>query len=178
MIMLRSSLVCVSLLLLAPAGCGGEEDPPAQGELQAGSSAADGSGFVDVVDGDEVELIPGSQGGFHVWINVRVHGAAGALYVERDARRVSDDALVLRGLPQPVEVPAQAMVDWWESPAAGPAFMCPSPIGIQVFDEEIEYTVRLLAADGDTVLAEDQIVLLPRCPDGDQHDFCLQICSG
>ncbi len=175
--MLRSSLVFVTLLFLASACGGGEEEPPTEGELQAGSAAADGTGFIDVVDGDEVELIPGSQGGFHVWLNVRVHGAAGALYVERDARRVVDDALVLRGLPQPIEVPGDAMEGWWESPEAGPAFMCPSPLGIQVFDEEIEYTVRLVDAD-EQVLAEDQIVLLPRCPAGDQHDFCLQICSG
>jgi len=175
--MSRSSLVLVSLVLLASAGCGGEEEPPTEGELEAGSSAVDGTGFIDVVDGDEVELVPGAQGGFHVWINVRVHGAAGALYVERDARRVSDGALVLRGLPQPVDVPTQAMDDWWESPSAGPAFMCPSPLGIQVFDEEIEYTVRLVD-DAEQVLAEDHIVLLPRCPAGDQHDFCLEICSG
>jgi hypothetical protein len=166
-----------ALLLASVLGCGQEPGPSGPGEVEAGSAAADGSGFIEVVDGDQVELIPGAQGGFHVWINVRVHGAAGIFYVERDARRVADDALVLRGIGQPVEVPAEAMEDWWESPTAGPAFMCPTPIGIQVFDQEIEYTVRLVD-ESEAVIAEDHIVLTPRCPAGDQYDFCLEICAG
>ncbi|HTM19602.1 MAG TPA: hypothetical protein VL172_03815 [Kofleriaceae bacterium] len=166
------------VLLLAP-GCAGQEDhpPPGDAELYAGSAAQDGTGFVEVSDGQEVELIPGAQGGFHVWINVRVHAAAGELFVTHEARRVDDDALVLRGLPQPLEVPDSAMDDWWESPAAGPAFMCPAPLGLQVFDQAIEYTVRLTTED-EQVLAEDQVILEPHCPAGDQNAFCLEICAG
>ncbi len=172
-----SARLAILLALLAPA-CGAEEDPPPpDGELEAGSAAFDGTGFVDITDGQEVELIPGAQGGFHVWLAVRVHGTAGELYVRHDARVVDTDALVLRGLLQPIDVPDEAMDDWWQSPAAGPAFMCPSPIGIQVFDQEIRYTVQLVDED-ENVLAEDEVVLLPRCPAGDQNAFCLEICAG
>jgi hypothetical protein len=145
--------------------------------LVAGSAAADGTGFAEVVPGADVELVPGSQGGFHVWIGVRVHGEAGLLLLEREARRDRDDALVLRGVAQAIEVPGDAVVGWWESPTASPAFMCPSPLGLQVYDEEIRFAIRLLDGAGQ-VLAEDELRLTPRCPTGDHHQFCLDICSG
>lgn len=53
----------------------------------------------------------------------------------------------------------------------------PSPIGIRVFDEELVFEVRLLD-NNDRVLARDQVVLTPRCPEGDQAAFCYQICAG
>jgi hypothetical protein len=112
-----------------------------------------------------------------VWINVRVQGVMGDLFLRREARRVSDDALVLRSLRQQLIVPEDAMNDWWESPVASPAFMCPSPIGLKVFDEPIRYTVILNDSD-DVEITRDEIVLTPRCPEGDQHAFCLEICSG
>jgi len=173
--MMRFPLVGL-LLLLAPAACGGEEDPLPTAELQVGGSL-DGISFADVADGDDVELVPGAQGGFHVWISMRVHGAAGSLLVEREARRVSDGALILAAVARPVDIPGDAMEGWWESPEAAPAFMCPSPIGIQVFDQEIEYTVRLVD-ETEAVVAEGGVALVPHCPDGDQHDFCVEICSG
>lgn len=169
------SLVAVS------AGCGGAElpEPPGPGdiEVEVGSAALDGAGFLAVEDGTEVELVPGAQGGFHVWLGMRVRGAAGRLWIEREARRVSDDALVYRGLAQALDLPEEAQDAWWESPLAAPAFMCPTPVGIQVFDEELRFTVRILD-DDDQVVATDEIVLMPRCPTGDQEDFCYVICAG
>jgi len=173
-----------ALALLLPActdgaGSGGGVDggghPPA-GELWVGGAQLDGTGFVDHADGDTVDLVPGAQGGFHVWINVRVENTDGRLYVEREARRVADDVLVLRSPQQVMEVPEDAMSDWWESPTASPAFMCPTPIGVKVWGEQIKYTVRLTDEAGN-VKAEDSLVLVPQCP-ADQMDFCLEICSG
>jgi hypothetical protein len=46
-----------------------------------------------------------------------------------------------------------------------------------VFDEAIRYSVILTDLDG-VVLAEDEVVLTPRCPDGDQAAFCAEICAG
>jgi hypothetical protein len=154
-----------------------EPDPDLLGEALAGSAGADGSGFVPVADGTEVELIPGAQGGFHVWLNVSVHGFAGIVLFERRARRASDDVLVFRGLRQLIEVPDQAMDGWWDNPYATPAFMCPSPIGIKVYDEELVFEIELTDEDGE-VLATDRLRLIPRCPEGEQAEFCRQICAG
>lgn len=166
------------LVVLACTGCDGAGPvDPFEGEILAGISEADGSGFMPVPDGTEVTLEPGSQGGFHVWLNLSVHGLSGQVKVEREARRVVDDGLIYRGQRQNLEIPDDAMLDWWDNPRATPAFMCPSPVGIQVFDEEVQFEVRVLD-ENDDVLAVDQIVLTPRCPTGDDEAFCRRICSG
>src|SRR5688572_3267954 len=108
----------LAALLLASslAACGADEDPVVTvAELLAGGANTDGTGFIDVTEGQDAELVAGAQGGFHVWVNVRVQGAAGALGLVREARRADDGELVLLGLEQPLEVPDEAMTGWWES---------------------------------------------------------------
>src|SRR6185295_10466116 len=107
--LVRYTLLLVSLV--GGAGCPGEGDdditpdgPLPVAELQAGSAALDGTGFVDVQSGQVVDLIAGAQGGFHVWINVKVFGAEGDLGLEREATKVSDGTLVLAGLTAPISV--------------------------------------------------------------------------
>lgn len=167
----------VAICLCAWLAACGEPGVEVPGEIVAGTSGLNGQGFVPLDDGADVELVPGSQGGFHVWVSSRIQGVAGEVYLEREARRVSDEALILRGQRILVDVPASAMDGWWETDDALPAFMCPSPIGIQVFDTEIRIQLRLTDAEG-TVLAEDQMFAVPRCPEGEQRDFCLEICAG
>ncbi|ACY15857.1 hypothetical protein [Haliangium ochraceum] len=192
----RPRVHLVAMLALLPAwlaaGCGADDDPPAvvdaapdatpdarppTGALELGTAAGDGSGFIAVEDGAEVSLIPGAQSGFHVYINMRVRGVAGTVLVERTARRQRDGSLVFRGIRREREIPEEARADWWESPTADTAFMCPSPIGIQVYDEAIVFQTRLLLED-ESVVAEDELVLLVRCPEEQQRDFCLSICAG
>lgn len=175
----RWLLSAIAGLGLACAACTDPEPPPDPpvAELQAGTAAADGSGFVVTETGQDAELIPGAQGGFHIWINFRVHKAAGKLYVRREARLSVDDSLILRGQRALVEVPEDAMTGWWQPASAGPAFMCPSPLGIKVFDTEVAFQVLLENEAGD-LMAEDEIILTPRCPEGDQNAFCKEICSG
>ena len=161
-------------------GCDAEVSPgpdagPLLGDLLVGGALSDGTGFVELVDGADAELVPGAQGGFHVWINVRVQGVAGPLYLEREARRVSDGALVLAGSRRALPVPEDAMETWWESPDAAASFMCPAPVGIRVFDGELLFSVTLSDRDG-AVLAEDELILVPRCPV--DNDRCVTICDG
>jgi hypothetical protein len=174
-----SRAIAITAALVTALGCSElEPEPePAAGEALAGSAAADGSGFVPVDDGAGVELIPGAQGGFHVWLNVKVQGLAGRVLFERRARRVSDGVLVFRGLRQLLDIPEDAMETWWDNPLATPAFMCPSPIGIKVYDEELVFEIEITGEDGE-VLATDQLILVPRCPEGEQAEFCRQICAG
>ncbi|RMH37095.1 MAG: hypothetical protein D6689_21405 [Deltaproteobacteria bacterium] len=168
--------------LAAAVACGGPEpaEPdaaPPVADLAIGTARADGTGFVDVAPGGDVALVPGSQGGFHVWVNVRVRGAAGPLVLWRSARRASDGALVLAASRTAVDVPAAAMETWWEPAAAAPSFLCPAPVGIDIDGEPLEFSVELATGDGD-VLGTAAAVWVPRCPDGDLAALCADICSG
>ena len=155
----------------------GPDAAPSLAELDIGSAEVDGTGFVHTEDGVDVLLVPGSQGGFHIWTGLRVAGATGEFRIVRSARRVRDDALILRASPFAVEVPADAE-GGWEAHNAAPSFMCPSPLGVMVRDETIELVAELRSREDDALLATDTMRVTPRCPDGDHHAFCLEICSG
>ncbi len=165
------------LLLLSALVSACIEVPEAEPTLTLGSAPASGVGFVSADDGQSVELIPGAQSGFHVWLAMRIEGLEGQVFVEHEARRVRDEALVLRGQRRSLDIPSDALMAPWEPENASPAFMCPSPLGLQVFDEEIVYRVRVTNAD-DELLADASIRLTPRCPSGPEEAFCRDICAG
>lgn len=178
--------IIAAVLAAALAACGGAGDEPAApdagaeptGELSLGRGQDDGSGgFIDVADGDDWPLIGGAQGGYHLWTALSARGVEGRVELVREARQVADDSLVLRAPAQVIEVPPSAMEDWWERPESTPSFMCPSPVGIQVYDQPLRLTGWLYDADG-TLLAEDEIVVVPRCPTGDLEEHCLEVCGG
>ena len=88
-----------SLWLILPlmAACGGSDiDPPPllDGKLIIGSSDYSGEGYVEISDGEAVELVPGGQGGFHLWTTLRVRDVRGPLILRREARLVSDGSLI------------------------------------------------------------------------------------
>ncbi len=156
-------------------GCGGAPPPTGSATLALGSAATDGSGFAPLA-GDQT-LVPGAQGGFHVWLKWRVSGMAPEkVHVHRESHRVSDDALVLLA-DDTQDVGAADADGWWELPAARPSFMCPTPIGISVVDERIVFDVTLTTVDGKPV-ARSSAEATVHCPAGDQNAFCLKICSG
>ncbi len=173
----------------ALAACGGgglgpvaPDAAPSSAAVVLGGASDDGGQFVAVEDGADLPLIAGSQGGFHVWTGLRIQGAAGMLRLEREARRVSDDKLVLLASTLALDVPEAAPGEWWQRPdgedlRALPSFMCPTPIGISVRDETLILRAQILD-EGEQLLAEDSLVFVPRCPEGDQADFCVEICSG
>ena len=172
----RALIACACALV----GCGGgktEPPPPGDAMLALGTAASDGSGFVPL--GGDTTLVPGAQGGFHVWIKYRIEGMAPeTVKVHRESRRVSDDALVLLtdGMLD-VGEPGPGDDGWWELPQAVPNFMCPTPIGISVIDERMEFEVTLSTPDG-TTLAKSSAEATVHCPDGDQAQFCAKICAG
>jgi hypothetical protein len=157
---------------------GGEADAGIEpsGELLLGGTEDTGDGFLELADGDDASLIAGAQGGYHVWTKVRARSMQGELRIEREARRVSDGELVLLVPIQELILPDEAMEDWWEEPDAWPNFMCPSPVGIQIYDHEIQFTATVTTVDGELV-GEDRIILVPRCPAGDE-ETCHDRCSG
>jgi hypothetical protein len=100
-------------MLVAALACACADDglPPGDPMFRAGGSAVDGTGFVDLAAGAEVELVPGAQGGFHVWVNVGVQGMTGEYVLEREARQADDGDLILHAITQTIEVPEEAMED-------------------------------------------------------------------
>src|SRR5690349_13232829 len=89
----------VALLLLGSGCCGTDHDPQpptpppvVDAHLELLSPTA-----MPYADAQDVTLVAGAQGGFHVWLSFRVEGLpAGTVAVARTAHRLSDDALVLR----------------------------------------------------------------------------------
>lgn len=164
-----------------PGGAGPDAGAPdaggePSGELLLGGAEDTGIGFVALEDGADAPLIAGAQGGYHVYTGLRARGMKGELRIEREARRVSDEVLVLSVPVRELLIPDEAMEVWWQEPEAWPNFMCPSPIGIQVYDQEVEFAVQVRTVDGELV-GEDTITLVPRCPAGDEQN-CHERCSG
>ncbi|MSP58991.1 MAG: hypothetical protein EXR72_01395 [Myxococcales bacterium] len=169
----------IALLTVAVAACGtgdgGKWVPSGPGQITLGSIAKDGT-WKSLSDGEEVKLEPGAQGGFHVWMKFRAHDVPpGDLTMLRTARRLTDNKLVLKSSgAQKMGAPGDDGL--WELPAAVPMFMCPSPIGLSVVDLPIVFSIVLQDPAGKTI-AENEITLLPRCPD-DARAFCEKICTG
>jgi hypothetical protein len=171
-------MLLIPVLAFLAVGCGGgpvQTMPPGMGSITLGTTALDGSGFVPL-EGDQ-PLVPGAQGGFHIWLKYRVKGMApGKVMVKRPARRVSDDRLLLTTMGAQ-EVGEASADGTWELPNAIPSFMCPAPLGVKVFDEPVVFDVVITTEDG-TVLGEGTAEATPRCEPGAQQPFCEKICTG
>ncbi|MFO0574232.1 MAG: hypothetical protein U1A78_09550 [Polyangia bacterium] len=181
----RGAVALAAAVRLGLAGC--EPPPPPPGQLSLGTIDTQGR-WVDLADvsGDaEVELVPGAQGGFHVWLKYRISGLSGRVRVSRIAERIGPGGTRQRVLTAPstvLELPADG--SRWETPDPIPSFMCPTPIGVSVLDAPVEFLVTMEAADATdqppATLARAAVTLRPRCPpEGDgTRPFCLQICKG
>lgn len=176
---MRSGVVFLSAALLY--ACGGGEPRPDTDELEIGAGASDGSpGFITLTDGQDVTLSPGAQGGFHIFLNIRVDAVdvpgSGALYVDRKARRESTDELVSQTRHRASM--ARSSDGYYDTAMSFRLFLCPTPIGIPVRDEMLVIRIGVLEDEDDTEpKAEGTIRLRPRCP-SDQGDFCARICAG
>lgn len=177
-----------ALLLFATmtfAGCGstGPVGPEPAGELVIGGGHDDGSpGFVELGDTVDLELAPGAQGGFHVYLNVRVPASimnpTNEVYLERQARRETTGELASQARQRARFVRA-ADPAWFETEEPFRMFMCPTPVGVPVRDEVLLLRVRAFEESADTApRAEGELRFRPRCPAGDQAEFCARICSG
>jgi hypothetical protein len=139
---------------------------PAEAEPMLTLGHLDSGAFQQYLPNQDVTLVAGAQGGFHVWLAFQMAPAlSGDAMLERTAHRASDEQLILR-------TQGQIALD---SSEALPMFMCPAPVGISVIDQPIEYRLRFTSASGE--LASGTITLVPHCP-SDQLEFCQRICNG
>lgn len=141
--------------------------------------------YVPIENGQDAELAPGAQGGFHVWLHYKLSGMNGRLVVKRIADRVTlkdggeklDRVLTTEGVQV---VPAG--VQEWQTKEPLPNFMCPTPLGINIIDQLIEMKVVVEDMGGRT-LGQARSRVRVRCPGtvenpDPQREFCLRICSG
>jgi hypothetical protein len=151
-------------------GCDAAPPPPKQqpeSTVQLGVLAADGS-FTSYTDGQDVTLVAGAQGGFHVWMSYLMMPApTGDAALQRTANLASDGTLILRTMSDVTLADAPSM--------PLPMFMCPAPVGLSVLDIPIIYTLEF--SDDNGAIARGQVTLVPHCPP-DQIDFCQRICNG
>ena len=118
-------------------------------------------------------LTPGSQGGFHVWVNVRLTGATAArTRIKHTIRRKSDGTLFSTG-ERTVDVVAG---ETWESSPAWPAFVCPSPLGINILNVPAVIKLELSTIEG-VALGSGEATTTFACPAA-QQAFCESICQG
>ena len=163
-------------------GCGGGPTPPPvlpdasspyPVEVALGGANLDTSGFTTLAG--DITMVPGGQGGFHVWVKYRVTGAgAERVLLNYIARRVSDGRLILRNNIQ-VQLDAAGSEGYWESPVPIPAFMCPSPLGVVVQDQPLQFEFEVRDTAG-ALRGGATATFTPHCPTGDEH--CVDICNG
>lgn len=187
--LVRLAHVALAAAALASGGCGaggGAADmarPPGVIGVELGgiTDVLDpGSAWVPFTDGQQSTLTYGAQGGFHVWMKARlVGGVPGRLVMSKQARRVSDEKLVLRAMSTIEPDATRTDAGAWEMPQATPMFMCPSPIGISVIDEKIRFELTFTDEVGKE-LGHGEVTLVPRCPTDsvDGMLFCQRICTG
>lgn len=166
------------LALCLAAACGHPGGPDGGGgtgvELELGSAPAAGTGFMPM-PGDAT-LVPGAQGGFHVWLSYKVKGTESAVKAAHTVRRELDGKLLSRG-ERRLEVVGGEVGGWWQSETATPVFLCPTPLGVSVIDVDAVFEVTLLDADAKE-LTKQQVKTRLKCPTDAQADFCQRICKG
>ena len=151
-------------------------DGPSDVSVTVGGS--DGTAWQTLDDGADVALHPGAQGGFHVYLHLRVQGLSpGLLTIERVGKRVRDGQVVTRARDRKMLDAAMDGGAWLQITEPMLVFMCPSPIGIGIEDETIRYELDLTDVAGKHGHGEKTVT--PRCPaEADQRTFCERICTG
>jgi hypothetical protein len=165
-------------------GCGGGVTPPPPlpdasspypVEVTLGGANTDSSGFTTLAG--DITMVPGGQGGFHVWVKYRVTGAgAETVLINYNARRVSDGRLILKNNIS-AALGAPGGEGYWESPVPIPAFMCPSPIAVVVQDQPLVFQLEVRDTNG-ALRGGATAMFTPLCPTDNQAAHCVAICNG
>lgn len=171
------------VLVLLLSGCGGTKGDPdggrdggdplwAEGALELGAEDADGGAVFPLPAA--VQATPGAQGGFHVPMLYRVTAPALAgVSFEHRVTRVRDDALVSKG-SRTMNIEPVAAGQSWTSPGAIIIFICPTPVGVNVVGEELNFEVTATKSGALLGKASGRATFTCAPADG----FCASICSG
>jgi hypothetical protein len=161
------------LVVVAPGcGSGGTGATPMTALVQ--TAGADGTGRLEI--GSESTLVAGAQGGFHLWLSLRLtHAALGDVKVKHTIRKESDGTLFSTA-ERTLTVTAPGPGGYWESDPAWPGFLCPSPIGIDILGVPTVVKLEISDTEG-KLLGTTEAKTKFACPDS-QKSFCESICKG
>ncbi len=181
---------------LVGAGCPPDEPSPDAGpaggdlcsttegyELQVGTAPESGEGFVPFEDGDDVPLVWGAQGGYHIYLSYLVRGydPNGIVVRKRVSFAVNGDeitenpeALNLRPPDEPADDTYCGLRN------AQLAILCPTIVGqIEDADLVIEVDLEDLAGEATSVTRYARAVCpTDEEPDEDGRTDCNRICDG
>lgn len=166
--------------------CGGEEI--GYQPLVVGTATADAATFVPVDSGSDLGLLPGTQGGFHIFIRVRLGSAhvdkLGTEWVlRREARRVDTGAMVSQAEQRitprgnGLRMVPTGEPGLLETDKSMLLFLCPTPEGVAVADRLLRVEISA-SAEGTTSGPQGDLLFRPRCLDSEQRSYCEEICSG
>ncbi|MEL7239460.1 MAG: hypothetical protein AAGK78_11410 [Planctomycetota bacterium] len=174
------------VLMAAIVACGDESTPPPPPpglfSVTLGSAAdpvRGTGGFATIDNLAALPLRPGSQGGLHVYINLRLsERAVDAIgerpLIYREARRISDGRLVSR-LEHRTQLVESSTTGAFDTERSISLFLCPTPVGVDVADEPLELTVEVRTDYGEALAAQGQIQFVPYCLD-EGRTFCRDLC--
>jgi len=120
-------------------------------------------------------LVQGSQGGFHVWLKIRVAGLAPQVVTLRRAGHRVADGESLFDLETMVQI-GNSVDGYWEQPSPLPMFVCPTRAGVTIVDQAIRLEVGLLSSVTLDDLGDATTEFTTHCPD-DARAACLQLCA-
>ena len=154
-------------------GCGQAQLPPS---IKVIVETAGADGVTPQALTADSTLTAGAQGGFHVWLNLKVTGAkADATRIKHTIRRKSDGVLFSTG-DRTLRIGEPGPDGSWETSPAWPAFLCPSPLGVNVLGETAVIKLELSTVAGE-VLGSGEVTTKFTCPAA-QQTFCDSICKG
>ncbi|MBI2372412.1 MAG: hypothetical protein HYV07_00300 [Deltaproteobacteria bacterium] len=170
----------VLLLLLA---CGPSE--PSPGSFQIGKIVLGGGhddatpGFVELEPEDPIALLPGIQGGFHMYVNARLTELDGtppsSLVFEREARSEASKELLSRGKQRIELVPGPA--GSLETGRPQQLITCPTPAGVPAAGHLVLLSVAVSTADSNESLGSAELLVRPTCPTDALAAYCADICG-
>jgi hypothetical protein len=154
---LRAQLALAGLVILLGGACiggGGVRE----GTLELGTGEAE---FVPLVDGQDVDLTAGAQGGHHLWLSMRSQGLASgrcelrvSVWAEDDPEGRQDSWVSVRVNPAPDGAPGTLEYIGWPGLIARPECFV---------ERRVHFSVELTDERG--ARAMDERVVVPHSPD-------------
>ncbi len=138
----------VSTAALTLAGCGEAppDDPTVELELGTGSWR-----FESVTDGDEVDLVRGAQGGWHVWVAIRGRGIEDGARVRIETQPADDSESAQTVELEPAFEPED--LEGYRQFVGWPAMLADAAC---VVDELLRVRATLLDDEGEEVLRSER----------------------
>jgi hypothetical protein len=166
--------VCVSACGGGGAADGGTDGSTplwSDGTLRVGTRSS--SGVDDFVTfGAQVPLTPGAQGGYHVETRYQIVGQRLDGVVFNHTVRLTDGGTLISRGTRRFDVGDDGGDPWVSE--IFPVFMCPTPVGVSVLNEQVTFEITATSTDGGFLGSANGTTRL-HCDPG---AYCEVVCRG